>query len=270
MKTERVKQGSRQRIGIALVVALLMVGAGGLTTVGIRRQFFRDRALIAAIKRHDAAAVAASLDQGADPNARDTSEFPSTTGVILRYRLFGGRNAAAPQEAALLLAIDLKARNGEESAEVPIVSALLNHGAQIDCRDKDGNTLLQLAATFDHIALVRLLLERGAAVEVRDSRGATPLFESSPQATELLLAHHASVNAKNHAGQTPLMWAVIEEADANVKLLLRNGADVNARDRGGKTALDYAEEHGNRDCVRLLTQAGASAEHGKRSSPTDH
>jgi len=54
-------------------------------------------------------------------------------------------------------------------------SLLVERGADLSWRDKDGNTPLHHAAVFCHPDTARLLLEHGADPSVRDKAGSTPL-----------------------------------------------------------------------------------------------
>jgi ankyrin repeat protein len=88
------------------------------------------------------------------------------------------------------------------------VTRLLNSGADVNGRDKEGDTALMGASFWGHLDVVKLLLEKGA-----------------------------SVNAKIKDGQTPLMAATDQGNLEVTKLLLERGADVNAMDEEGGTAL---------------------------------
>src|SRR5437868_4430451 len=79
---------------------------------------------------------------------------------------------------------------------------------------------------------------------------------------QILLAHGASVRARNDAGQTPLITACWYPKDLpQVKFLLAHGAEVNAFDKQGSTALDYAamEETGGGATASYLLAHGANA-----------
>ena len=59
--------------------------------------------------------------------------------------------------------------------------ALLDRGAAIDAKDREGKTALAKAAEADKLPLIRLLLERGANVNARAVDGSTPLFYAAEQ-----------------------------------------------------------------------------------------
>lgn len=54
-------------------------------------------------------------------------------------------------------------------------------GACIECRDKDKETPLSIAAGKNHIEAVRLLLEHGADVIAKDIDDCTPLFRAAQE-----------------------------------------------------------------------------------------
>ena len=101
-------------------------------------------ALLDAVLRGDATAVADALRAGAAPDEVDR----------------GGRTALANS------AID-----GREDIAV----LLLDAGAEPGSSDRMGWTPLHFAAQEGHVSLARLLLDRGADVDARNSFGNTPL-----------------------------------------------------------------------------------------------
>jgi ankyrin repeat protein len=119
-----------------------------------------------------------------------------------------------------------------------IVACLLRHGAQINARDKNGETPL-IAATSGRFAtadLVHLLLEHGADVNVQDRFGATALYhavEFDPNSMKekvdkaiilQLLSYGANPNRAGKNEQTPLMLAKQEKRPDLVALLQKYGA----------------------------------------------
>ncbi|WP_328912014.1 MULTISPECIES: ankyrin repeat domain-containing protein [unclassified Streptomyces] len=81
-------------------------------------------------------------------------------------------------------------------------------------------------------ALIRARLEGGAPPDavVVGRPGATPLHrvaeQGAAEAAEVLLAHHADVDARDSDGHTPLWYAVVSMGEAAVRTLIDAGADV--------------------------------------------
>ncbi|KAH7111518.1 hypothetical protein B0J13DRAFT_461972, partial [Dactylonectria estremocensis] len=96
-----------------------------------------------------------------------------------------------------------------------VVKLLLQHGAEVDSKDKFyGGTPLWWAARNGHEAVVKLLLENGANIEAKSGKdyGATPLWQAARGGHEavvkLLLEKGAEVDSKDkYYGGTPLWWA---------------------------------------------------------------
>jgi hypothetical protein len=113
-----------------------------------------------------------------------------------------------------------------------VVEALIERGANVDARAKDGRTALAWAVyegRGDVSRVVELLVEGGADLEARDRNGATPL---------MLAAYSGTRRA--------------------VEALLSAGADVTARDNGGGTVMDCVEGtwSENQEIKGLLREVG--------------
>ena len=147
--------------------------------------------------------------------------------------------------------------------------------ANVNQRNQNGKSLLQLSAENNNFSIAEELINLGAEVESQaDYR--MNIYSGALQATagnghikivNQLLHHGASVNTVcsppkgtrlcNYA--TALQAAVAPEDIAIVNLLLQKGADVNVTGRKSITALHIAVSYGNRALAELLLQHGADA-----------
>ncbi|MEP7304000.1 MAG: ankyrin repeat domain-containing protein [Acidobacteriota bacterium] len=110
-------------------------------------------------------------------------------------------------------------------ADVAAMRVLLDGGADISRKLKDGTTVLMLAAgagwrtgetilggkdygpESDTLEAVRLCLEKGASVNDVDANGVTALHDAvvrGPDVLRLLLDHGATLDVKDKRGRTPL------------------------------------------------------------------
>ncbi len=152
---------------------------------------------------------------------------------------------------------------------------LLERRADANVRNSVEIPVLVMAIRRRSLPMVDALLKHGANPNVRDlDTDVSPLLEAivlnSPERKELvkrLLRGGADVNARIGKdgllkGFTPLMLAVEPGCEDIVRLLLDKGADVNARMPDGLTVLSWAklaggEEGKNQAVIRMLEAAGA-------------
>lgn len=130
-------------------------------------------------------------------------------------------------------------------------------------RDKDGLTLLHLAARGGRLETCEYLLAKGADLRARDSYGSTPLvITDSVPVLDLLLKAGSDINAQNKDGFTALHWAtfrlVYPDNDTALALaLIERGAQVDLKNKDGVRPLHYAVMGGRSDVVKALIAHGA-------------
>jgi ankyrin repeat protein/N-acetylneuraminic acid mutarotase len=109
----------------------------------------------------------------------------------------------------------------EALADAPTLKVLLEGGAKPN-QSVDGVPLLLLAVYDKNQAAVELLLKAGADVNARNKNGDTPLHyavgNSQRELAELLLANKADPNERNNAGKTPLDLAKSQGPSAQGQL----------------------------------------------------
>lgn len=119
-----------------------------------------------------------------------------------------------PLHSAVALGLlDQYGPNCQEALE--ICQLLIDNGADVMCRDRDGSTPVHWAARAGHSEVLGLLLLKSCPLDVQ-----------------------------NDAGETALHWAMRagERGAGAVKVLVENGARVNVFNRNFKRPLDVAAE----------------------------
>jgi hypothetical protein len=118
------------------------------------------------------------------------------------------------------------------------------------------NKVLRISAHRGHEAVVRLLVEKGADVEAKNKDGWTALYWAvrygNAAMVRLLLENGAEVDTKDNYGRTALYRAVMEENEAVVQMLVGKGASINAKSDKGETVLYRARGNGYKAVVQLL------------------
>ncbi len=171
------------------------------------------------------------LEHGADPNRTSTEE----------------------EETALQLAV----RNGWG---VEALKLLLDHGALVSTRRKDGKTAYQLAVLHGNVAAAGLLAEHDGEVTLDP----TERFFSAcgagnrSDALSLLSDDPDLVERLTPEQQRILPAAAGLPNDEAVRLLLEFGVPIDAKDADGATALHIAAWSGHRPTVRILLAEGPS------------
>jgi ankyrin repeat protein len=199
--------------------AIYLVVLIGFSTVnaGSYEDFFQ------AIDRNNAKAVAQLLERGIDPNTPNPAGVPA---LMLALKL------PTPAVAAALLArpdIHVELRNAQDESplmlaalggELEICQTLIERDADVN---KPGWAPLHYAATNSHIPVIQLLLD-----------------------------HHAYIDAASPNGSTPLMMAAMYGNASAVKLLLESGADPSLKNDLGLTAIDFAQRVKKTGSVEII------------------
>ena len=114
------------------------------------------------------------LDAGADPNA--PNDFAATplmwcAGDGAKVRLLLARGAKVEARSNLGRTALMIAAAYDGSAEA--ARLMIEHGADVNARDKGGNSVLEQAASSNNIEVARLLIAKGANVN-NSMRAASP------------------------------------------------------------------------------------------------
>ena len=126
--------------------------------------------------------------------------------------------------------------------------------------DSSGNTALHIAISKDApIDYIRYLVETGADVNARNKNGDSVLFitvqKNRRDAGDLLLEKNADIFATNTQNNSPLRLALTRGGEVQDWLI--NSKTLNSTDGSGNTPLHYASEWHLNDAVVALIQKGA-------------
>ena len=145
------------------------------------------------------------------------------------------------------------------STGLQMIGLLLNAGADINAKNKKGETPLFLAAMKDNPDLVAILIKHGARVDEPNDTGLTPFYVSKDiTSMGLLLDAGADINAQNQEGQTLLSFAASLPDRNLLNFLIKRHADIDKPDYKGNTPLLKAVGARNKEVIQELICAGAS------------
>ncbi|XP_053594900.1 SH3 and multiple ankyrin repeat domains protein 2 isoform X6 [Microplitis demolitor] len=144
-----------------------------------------------------------------------------------------------------------------------VIIALVNGGALLDYRTKEGLTAMHRAVERNNKEAVKTLLELGASPNYKDTKGLTPLYYSviykaDEMICNALLHDHATIGAEDLQGWQEIHHACRNNLVRHLDHLLYYGADMNARNASGNTPLHVcAVNNTDASCIRTLLFRGA-------------
>ncbi|XP_035998035.1 ankyrin-3-like isoform X10 [Fundulus heteroclitus] len=144
------------------------------------------------------------------------------------------------------------------------VQLLLHHEVPVDDVTNDYLTALHVAAHCGHYKVAKVILDKKANPNAKALNGFTPLHiackKNRVKVMELLLKHGASIQAVTESGLTPIHVAAFMGHENIVHQLINHGASPNTNNVRGETALHMAARAGQSDVVRYLIQNGAQVD----------
>lgn len=113
--------------------------------------------------------------------------------------------------------------------DIKLAEKLIRWGANPNLIiDKNQETsALMFASIYGYTEMVKLLIENGADVNLRDKNGATALTSSAwagnADIVEILIKNKADINAKHNIGRTALWFAVAQNHSDVVEIIKKYG-----------------------------------------------
>lgn len=230
------------------------------------------REMLAALHAGDIDAMRAELAAGADPNGGHGTPLPMATWLPAYLAAEAGNEAALALLVEHGADIDLRDRNGDRPldwaaryGELEVVRLLVGAGAAPDPREAGDDVKVPLveAAKGGHAAVAHFLLDSGADPNRGTRYAGTPLHHAAGQGDTTVAARLLAMGADPAARramtfETPLHNAA-ERRDAEAaRLLIEAGAPLDARDWEGETPIFRAARIGHHEIVAVLLEAGAA------------
>jgi ankyrin repeat protein len=149
-----------------------------------------------------------------------------------------------------------------ERWDLPMVEALVAHGADIHRRRSDGRTAHTLAALHGNQEIAGWLLRHGAKNELSPLDNFVAACARGDRTTaEAMLGARPELRTELRDEHHLLMHVPAERGDSKVlETMLACGFDPNARDHDSVTALHRAAMAGRPEAVRVLLGHGASVD----------
>jgi len=149
------------------------------------------------------------------PNGKGNTALSSAVNkknaVVVKYLLDRGADMSIKSEQLGLLPLEDAASRQDSLSEI-ILGLLIEAQKQRDPELLNIGLALHLAARFGNVRSVEMLVENGANMNAKSKEGFTPLHEAAKEGRkpviEYLIAKKAALNPLDRDGYTPTDWAV--------------------------------------------------------------
>lgn len=152
---------------------------------------------------------------------------------------------------------------GSKKRILECVQTLLDHNADINLTDMEGETAVFMAMKEYNDWFFDFLAKSGANIELPNKNGSNLLqyaaIRNDLDACMKLVSLGANVNARNGVGYTALHFAVLQKINYGIlEFLVSKGADVSIKDNFGETYMDIIQ---SRHYEKLSEKEKSDLEH---------
>ncbi|NND92464.1 MAG: hypothetical protein HKN42_16515 [Granulosicoccus sp.] len=143
-----------------------------------------------------------------------------------------------------------------QSSLVKLVGNLIAVGANVNGRDRDGQTPLAAAIALEQPVVAKFLVDAGADVNTRSLNRSYPVIEATKKGYEHLVVQlirsGADLDLADFLGRTALLAAVGRDRQRLVDTLIQSGANTRLKDSNGIDAVLLAESRNLKHIKQML------------------
>lgn len=162
------------------------------------------------------------------------------------WQLFDLRNRTKKNKASSAL------MEAVVDGQYEIVKLLIEKGADVNAKDRDGWTALLWAIHYEYPEIIKLLVENGADINVKTPDGRTPLTlairADMHDTSKYLINKGADVDTKNRATSSVLGMAIRDEQPEIAKLMIEKNVFLMGCPRSKKFPLVIAHRGDSTHC----------------------
>lgn len=147
--------------------------------------------------------------------------------------------------------------------DVEMIELLQSYGANINQRNREGQTPIIVACQNKHRQEALVHLVKSGALFVPDYAGRNPLMHAANNSNGVMMdillkrADYSKkfIDEQDKNGVSTLMLCCKRGNREATRVLISRGADLNLRDSKGRLALSYARDFGNPTCFEITQKA---------------